>query len=123
VNRGQLLGRRVHDGQQAIEDVAQCVLARKLEIGSGVEEDVDRRRHGAAAAVAEHDDQLEALAQVFGRVLEAAHAFRAQSIACHADNEEIVGPFVRSSRAPRRKDAASARRRRRRVRDRAHRPE
>ena len=94
VNRRHPFRRRVHDEQQPIEDIAQGVVAGELEIALRREKDVDRRRHGAAAAVAQHDDELEALAQVIRRVLEAAHAFRAEPVAGHADDEEIVGSFV-----------------------------
>ena len=84
----------MHDDEQPVEDGAQAVVGREPEIGPRIEEHVDGGRDRAAAAVPEDDDQLEALAQVIGRVIEAAEDLGAETVARDADDEEVVRPLV-----------------------------
>ena len=84
----------MHDDEQPIEDAAQRVLGGEREISLRVEEDVHGGRHGAAAAVPKDHDELEAVAEVVDRVLEAAEHLAAEAVAGDADDEEIVRPLV-----------------------------
>jgi hypothetical protein len=59
-----------------------------------VEEHVDCRRQRPTAAVSQHNDQLEIVAQVLDRKFQAAQHFRAQTVAGHADDKKIVRSFV-----------------------------
>src|SRR5262249_52957793 len=92
--RHQLSRGRLDDEQRPIENAAKRMLVRQRQIVSRVQKNVDGRREGGASAVAQHNDKLEAAAQILNRILQTAKHFPAQPISCNTDYKKIVGSLV-----------------------------
>src|SRR5262249_30170850 len=77
-----------------VENAAKGMLGRERQIVGWVQEHVYGRRQGAASAVAQCNDKLEAAAQILNRILQASEHFPTQAVACNADHTKIVPPLI-----------------------------
>ena len=91
-----LQGRRraPHRHLDAVDQRPQRVRECDARIVLGREVRVDRRGDGAAGAVAQHDQQLQAVAELVDRVVDAPQALDAQHVARHPDDEQVVERLV-----------------------------
>ncbi len=92
--RLQSPGRGVNDDMQPVDHRTHRVLRRERQVAGGIQKDVHGGGDGAAAAVPEHDQQLQAVVEMFEGVVEAAAHILAEGVAGDADDEQIIGPFV-----------------------------
>src|SRR5262245_20636122 len=89
-----LLRAGLHDDEQGIKNVAKRMFAGESKVIGWVEEHVDCRRYRPTAAVSQHNDQLQIVAQVLDRIFQAAQDFRAQAVTRHADDKKFVWSFI-----------------------------
>src|SRR5262245_36759093 len=85
-----LLRAGLHDDEQGIKDVAKRRFAGESKVIGWVEEHVDCRRCRPTAAVSQHNDQLQIIAQVLDHIMQDAQDFRAEAVAGHAEDKTIV---------------------------------
>ncbi|HTI79376.1 MAG TPA: hypothetical protein VL614_02875, partial [Acetobacteraceae bacterium] len=84
----------LHDNQLPIENAAERMVGDQWQISRRVEKGIDRGGEGAAAAVAEDDDQSQAALQMLDGVAQASQYIVAKAIAGDTDHEEVVGAFI-----------------------------
>ena len=84
----------LHDNQLPIENAAERIVGDQRQISRRVEKGIDRCGEGAAAAVAEDDDQSETALQMLDCVAQAPQYIVAKAIAGYTDHEQVVRAFI-----------------------------
>ena len=72
------------------------MLGGERQIVTRVQEHVYCRRQGAASAMAQRNDKLEAATEVLDRIPQASEYFCAEAVARNAHYEQIVRPFIKN---------------------------
>ena len=85
---------RLNHNQQTIQDIAQRMLRCEGQVVAGIQEHIDSAGDSATSAMSQNNDELQTAAQMLYGIFQAAQDVRAQNVACHSDDEEVVRAFA-----------------------------